>query len=422
MTSGAENTGAPTPESDGSRFSLSNAEMFPDPYPYYARLRRDEPVHASHMYGGSWVFFAYEDVEALLTDPRLTNNRAQLPLKALVPEHRSEFSDMVPTLERWVAFFDGQAHMKRRRHMNHVFRMFHADFLTPVVEETVDALLDAWGQQADLVADFARPLPAIVITRLLGAPPGDHEQIAAWSDDIAFMFGSSTLTTDDVRRGRDAVHCFTRYLGTALLRASDLRVDSLLTRLVTEETDGFRFDDESAVAQGMLLMFAGLEPTRYLIGNAVWSLHRHPGQRRRLLADPELLPTAVEEFLRHDTPVQFVGRTAARSFTYKGRHIEEGQVVLLHVASANRDPGQFDDPDALDLGRAPNRHLSFGHGPHACIGALLVRLQTTIALRTLYGRFPGLRVCEEPGPVWNGNLGFHGPTSLLVRTTVEETR
>jgi cytochrome P450 len=406
---------------DPSRFSLSNAALFPDPYPVYAQFRAHEPVHRSRMYGGSWVMFAYEDVERLLTDERLTNNRADLPLKALPPESRAEFADMVPLLERWVAFFDGGAHKMRRRHMNHVFRMFSTDFLTPVIEEVVDDLLHSWGESADVLTDFARPLPARVVTRLLGASPDDHVQLSAWSDDIAYLFGASALTVDDVRKGRDSALAFDRYLRTLLHRKAASGAETLLGDLVREETDGFSFDPDAAAAQGMLLMFAGLEPTRYLIGNAVWTLHRNPGQRRRLLADLELLPTAVEELLRHDTPVQFVGRTAARSFTYKGRDIREGQVVLLHVGSANRDNATFDDPETLDLGRTPNRHLSFGHGPHACIGALLVRLQTTIALRALLTRHPELTVREDPGPVWNNNLGFHGPTSLPADTTIKET-
>jgi cytochrome P450 len=189
---------------------------------------------------------------------------------------------------------------------------------------------------------------------------------------------------------------------------------------VSEETGGFRFTPETAAAQGMLLMFAGLEPTRYLIGNAIRLLLAYPDQRDLLQANPALIPQAVEEFLRHSTPVQYIGRTAACSFTYKGNRIEQGQVVLLVVASANRDSTVFTDPDILNLARPANRHLSFGQGPHACIGAHLVRLQTTIALQTILTRFPRLTLREGAAPVWNNNLGFHGPASLLVSTGLQE--
>lgn len=405
---------------DPVEFSLSNPELFADPYPVYARMREYTPVHGSQMYGGSWAFFAHRDVETLLTDERLTNNRAQLPLKALPEGQRAEFADLATLLAPWVAFFDGDAHLTRRRRMNHVFRMFSTEFLTPVVERSVDRLLDTWGGRADVVEDFSRPLPAMVITELLGAPAGDHAHIAAWSDDVAYLFGASALTVEDVRRGRDSALELYRYLRDLVGAQITSGANTLLAGLAAEETEGFRFTPDSAAAQGMLLMFAGLEPTRYLIGNAVWSLSHDPVLRARLRTDPGLLPAAVEEFLRHGTPVQYVGRTVARSFTYAGHRIEEGQVVLLVVASANRDGSAFADPEVLDPGRRPNRHLSFGHGPHACIGALLVRLQTAIALRALLTRFPDLAVRTDPGPVWNNNLGFHGPTSLPVDTGLKE--
>jgi hypothetical protein len=176
---------------------------------------------------------------------------------------------------------------------------------------------------------------------------------------------------------------------------------------------------ESAAAQCMLLMFAGLEPTRYLIGNAIWALHQNPAQRRALAEDQDLLPVAVEEFLRHGTPVQYIGRMAATSFSYKGHRFKEGQLVLPYVGSANRDPAAFANPDTLDLSREPNPHLSFGAGPHACVGATLVRQQVQIALSLLLRRYPSLDVCPDTAPVWNTNLGFHGPTSLTVDTGSE---
>ncbi|MCI0157825.1 cytochrome P450 [Leifsonia shinshuensis] len=397
-------------------FSLSNPRIIPDPYPAYEILRQRDPIHNSRMYGGSWVFFAYEDVVTMLTDDRLTNNRSNLPLLALAPEQREEFADLVPVLSNWVAFFDGDAHLLRRQHMNRICNLFSKESLTPIIDRAVDELLSTWGERADLIADFSRPLPAMVITQLLGAPVTDHELLARWSDDIAYLFGASALTVDDLRRGRSAVQQFAGYLGELVSHSVRFGHDTMLAKLAVEESGGFHFDEAAACAQGMLLMFAGLEPTRYLIGNAVWALQHHPRQRQRLQSDPALLSSAVEEFLRYDTPVQFVGRAAARSFTYRGNRIEAGQAVLLHVGSANRDRAVFPDPDELDLARSSNRHVSFGRGPHVCIGALLVRLQAKAALRALLERFPGLRVADDVEPVWNSNLGFHGFTSLTVTT------
>ncbi|WP_413725645.1 cytochrome P450 [Sodalis sp. RH16] len=401
-------------------FSLSNPQLIEDPYPYYDKIRREEPIHYSTMYGGSWLLFSYADVKALLTDPRLTNDRSALPLLALPEEERSQFADMIPVLSKWLAFFDGHDHVERRQRLDWSCpTLLSKSSLSGLIHTVAEDLMDAWQEKdcVDLIADFARPLPAMVITRLLGGADGDHEQLASWSDDIAYLFGASDLTVDDVQRGQKSVHAFGRYLrGLAGDAIKSRRDDLILNRLMSDNGKGFQFDMESATAQCMLLMFAGLEPTRYLIGNAVWALHQHPAQRHALAADLEQLPLAIEEFLRYGTPVQYIGRRAATTFTYRDYRIEEGQLVLPYVGSANRDPMVFDHPETLDLRRTPNRHLSFGIGPHACIGATLVRQQTQIALSLLLTRYPSFDVSRQTEPVWNTNLGFHGPTSLMINT------
>ncbi|HEY0209590.1 cytochrome P450 [Acerihabitans sp.] len=401
-------------------FSLSNPRLMADPYPYYDQIRREQPIYYSTMYGGSWLLFDYVDVKALLTDPRLTNDRSALPLLALPEEDRAQFADMIPVLGKWLAFFDGHDHAQRRQRLDWSCpTLLSKGSLSSVIHHVAEDLMDAWRERdcVDLIADFARPLPAMVITRLLGGADEDHEQLASWSDDIAYLFGASDLSVADVQRGQKSLHAFGHYLrelaGDAITSRRD---DLILNRLMSDNGKGFQFDIESATAQCMLLMFAGLEPTRYLIGNAVWALHQHPAQRHALAADLEQLPLAIEEFLRYGTPVQYIGRRASTTFTYKGYHIKEGQLVLPYVGSANRDPTVFDHPETLDLRRTPNRHLSFGTGPHACIGATLVRQQTHIALSLLLTRYPTFEVSRQTEPVWNTNLGFHGPTSLMINT------
>ncbi|MFI1397962.1 cytochrome P450 [Streptomyces sp. NPDC020681] len=406
-------------EFDPAAFSLSNPDLIADPYPAYALMRSADPIHRSAMYGGSWVLFAYEDVAALLCDPRLTNNRATLPLKALPAGQRAEFADIVPVLDNWVAFFDGSRHWMRRRHMNQVCDLFTKDVLTRVIQESIDMLLDRWNGRHDVIADFARPLPAIVITRLLGSPWEDHEKLAAWSDRIAYLFGASALTVDDLRAGQAALHAFASYLREQAHEAMCTGATTMVTRMTSETTREFSFTVEEACAQAMLLMFAGVEPTRYLIGNAVHALDASPRQRRLVTFSERTRAIAVEEFLRHGTPVQYIGRMAAEDFTYKGHRIEAGQPVLLYVGSANRDAAQFPDPEVLDLTRRPNLHLALGKGPHNCIGAFLVRVQTAMALHSLLTRFPDLRVVKETAPISNTNLGFHGFNSLTVDTSAQ---
>jgi hypothetical protein len=401
-------------------FSLSNQQLIADPYPYYDKIRQEDPIHYSKMYGGSWLLFNYADVRTLLTDPRLTNDRSALPLMALPEEDRAQFSDMIPILNKWLAFFDGHDHLQRRQRLDWSCpTLFSKNALSNVIHDVAGKLMDAWQEREyiDLIADFSRPLPAMVITRLLGGDEGDYEQLATWSDDIAYLFGASDLTVEDVQRGQKSLHALGYYLQDLAAEAIKSRSDDLiLNRLMSDSGKGFQFNIESATAQCMLLMFAGLEPTRYLLGNAVWALHQHPAQRRLLESDLDKLPLAIEEFLRYGTPVQYIGRRVATPFIYKNYRFDKGQLVLPYVGSANRDPAVFTHPETLDLRRTPNRHLSFGTGVHACIGATLVRQQMQIALSLLLTRYPSFEVSQQTEPTWNTNLGFHGPTSLMINT------
>lgn len=400
---------------DPSSFSFSNTDLAVDPYPVYERIRERDPIHNSQMYGGSWVLFSYEDAAALLRDPRLTNNRATLPVMALPEHQRGEFAEFVAFLRTWTAFFEGEDHLLRRTRMDEVFRVLTPRRVTEVVQDIVDRLIDSWQgrDMVDLVAEFSRPMPAMVLTTLMGAPESDHEQLDHWADDLAYLFGASDLTVEDVRHGWVSAQALMAYLRGLAVGMARRPAGSLLGGFMNETYPGFGFSLAEACAQCVLLMFAGLEPSRHLIGNAMLALHRFPEQRRLLRDDPKLWPTAVEELLRYDPPVQYIGRVAAEPFTYRGRTIKEGQPVLPFVGSANRDPKQFADPDTLDVRRRP-KHLAMGEGVHRCVGAALVRVQTSVALRTLLARVPGVRVCEDPAPQWNSYIGFHGLKSLTV--------
>ncbi|MFD2421026.1 cytochrome P450 [Amycolatopsis pigmentata] len=400
---------------DPSAFSFSNTDLVVDPYPVYAEIRERDPIHNSRMYGGSWLLFSYEDAAALARDERLTNNRATLPIMALPEEQRGEFDEFVTFLRMWTGFSVGDEHTARRALLDEVFRVLSPTRIAGVVQDVVDHLIDGWDgrDKVDLVADFARPMPAMVLTRLLGAPEDDHEQLDRWSDDLVYLFGASALTVEDVRRGWAGGKALMAYLRELAADMARVPHRSLLGELLARRHDGFGFTEAEACAQCVMMMFAGVEPSRHLIGNAMMALHRFPEQRRLLMGNPRLWPAAVEEFLRFDPPVQYIGRLAAESFTFRGRDFEKGQPVLPFIGSANRDPKQFTDPDVLDIRRRP-KHISFGHGVHRCIGTGVVRTQTAVALRTLLTRVPDVEVCADPTPTWNAYVGFHGLESITV--------
>jgi cytochrome P450 len=396
-------------------FSFSNPELFVDPYPVYREIRERNPFHHSQMYGGSWLLFSHEDATSLLRGKRLTNNRANLPILALPESQRAEFSDFVDFLRTWTAFHEGEEHMLRRNRMDEVFRFLTPAVVGRVVRDIADDLIDRWADRSrvDLVADYTRPLPAMILTRLMGAPESDHHKLDEWADDIAYLFGTSDLVADDVRRAQKSADALMSYLHALASGMVRLPKASILGGLLADGDSDFSFTMAEACAQCVLLLFAGLEPSRHIIGSAVLALEQFPKQRRLLDDNPRLWPSAVEEFLRFDPPVQYIGRLSAESFTYRGHQIHKGQAVLPIVGSANRDPKYYRDPDVLDVRRRA-KHLSMGEGIHRCIGAGMVRVQTSIALRTLLERKPNLRVCADTPPVWNSYVGFHGLKSLMV--------
>jgi cytochrome P450 len=385
-------------------------------------MREEAPAYFSEgIFGGAWLFFRYKDCLNLLLDERLSNARAAVPLRFLPPEQRATFGDMVGLFERWLAFHDGPSHTRRRRHANRSYRPFSQEVLEPRIQAHVDRLLDGVDPNGfDLMREFAFPLPAMVIADLLGVPVEAHPDLTRWTDDIAHLFGSTSVLVEHLHRTRQSTRELADFLASPECTARSARENGLLHQLRTTEVQGRRVVEEDVVAQAALLLFAGVASIRYLIGNCVHELERLAAPpERELLLRPEAAFDAVEELLRFCTPVQFVGRVASADFDYRidgGEvvQIRAGQPVMLYVASANRDPAKFPAADRLVLDRpAPNEHLAFGAGRHLCFGDPLVRQTTRIALQSLYRRMPWLRV-DEQALDWNNNLGFHGFVSLRL--------
>jgi cytochrome P450 len=403
-------------------FTHNEDRYIPDPFPFYARMRAESPsYYSAGIFGGTWLFFSYADTRALMTDERLSNARAAVPLWFLPPDQRAAVADMVGVFERWLAFHDGASHTTLRRQANRGYVPFTDEVLEPRIQAIVAKLLDALDPAGfDLMSEFAFPLPAMVIADVLGVPIEAQEDLTRWTDDIAHLFGSTQVSHEHVLRTRQSTRELVDFLSAPDIVAAAERNGGLLHTLRTTEHRGYRFSEADVVAQAALLLFAGVASIRYLIGNSVYTLDSQPAADRRLLLAPDTVADAVEELLRFCTPVQFVGRVAREDFDYvdaRGTHcrIGAGRPMLLYVASANRDEQRFPDAGSLVLTRpAPNRHLTFGAGRHLCFGDPLVRQTTRIALAGLYRRFPRLRVPAQRLD-WNNNLGFHGFQTLEVQ-------
>ena len=367
-----------------------------NPYPIYDELRRKDPVHRMRLQD-SWVLSNFADVDMVLRDQRRFGNEGRdfgyIPYISMLDQ-------------------DPPTHTRIRGLVAQGFTPRSVAALEPRVQATVDQLLDdlAGRERIDLIQDFAFPLPIIVIAEMLGVPPEEREQFNEWSNVVSLTV-DPLLNAAQIRQVRQVIEeLFDYFEGMAAERRAQPR-DDLISVLVAAEEGGERLNREELLINLVLMLAAGNETTRNLIGNGTLALLRHPEQLQRLrdhqtrhsredggLAEerPDLLDSAIDELLRYDSPVQLDGRIAREPVEIGGKKIKAGQRVLGILGAANRDPEAFPNPDALDIGRAAGNHVAFGRGIHYCLGAPLARLEGRIAFRSLLARYPTLRLAEEP--------------------------
>ena len=391
-------------------FNPMDPEFLADPYPTYHRLRAEDPVHQSPL--GFWVLTRYEDVSAVLRDPRFIKE----PLAALVA---ARFGADVPRgmglsmLDR-----DPPDHTRLRALVSKAFTPRVVEGLRPRIREIVDGLIvraQAVGAM-DLIEEFAYPIPVNVICEMMGVPVQDHERFKGWSLDIARGLDSVWLPPDSEvpRRSAAARHAISGYFRELIAARRASPRGDLLSALIAAEEAGDKLSEEELVATCILILIAGHETTVNLIGNGVLALLRHPDELDRLRRTPALITSAVEELLRYDGPVQRTARVASDDATIGGRTIRTGDMVMPFIGAADRDPAQFPDPDRLDLSRGDNRHLAFGWGIHFCLGAPLARVEGQIAIDALVRRLPRLALVGDT-PEYRQSLTLRGLKTLPVK-------
>ena len=396
--------------------NLRSAAVLDDPHPVYNRLREEAPVHWSASLGG-WVVTRHADVRRALLDPRLSVEKmSRFEQRRSGGEGHADIALLARTLADWMVFNDPPRHRALRRAMQNAFLARDIPVLEASVRGVVDELLAPLGSEGriDLVADFAHPLPAIVIAELFGMPRGEREQLKSWSDDLGrFVLGDVEHTGHDAKYGaaaRAARAMAERFHALVEEHRRTPRDD--FTQLLLR--DGAHLTDDEIVHTLMFVLFAGHETTTNLIASGVLWLVRNPALMARLRAEPERIADAVEELLRMDGPVQMVFRLARENVEYGGTMIRGGERVHLVLNAANRDPSVFERPDELDIDRGRSRHVSFGPGAHFCLGAPLARLEARVALQGLIARYAHLEV--EAGPLaWRSELVIHGLRALPIR-------
>lgn len=398
---------------------LGTPEFYADPYPVLRRLREEAPVVWSERMGG-WLVTRYADVVAALRDPARFSNagRVHYLLDQLTPEQRAGTDLLQRHYAVGVGHADPPEHTRLRRLLTPLFQPQRLAALTARVQAVVDQLLDAVaGRDAfDLVAALAYPLPAIVVLEFLGAPPADMDHFRRWAMDINGLFaGGGRLRPEVVAVAQSSLVEMRAYLDDLIAERVRQPRDDVISLLAADATRD-RLDMAELVSTCVTLFVAGHETTTNLIGNGMVALLRHPGALAQVRADSGLMAPAIEEMLRYDAPVARAWRLARADVELGGRLIRQGQMVLLMLGAANRDPDQFADPETFDVTRTENRHLGFGYGIHFCLGAPLARIEAPIAIGTLLARFPALALDESRPLRWRHDIALRGVETLPVTT------
>jgi hypothetical protein len=394
---------------------LLTPDFFADPYPFYHQLRSTQPVYWSDRLG-AWLLTRYTDVASALHDSRLkSGSRIQAIMSQLPETVRSETQPLYQHLTKMMAFTDPPNHTRLRTLVGKAFTPGTVAKLRPRIQAIVDELLDKvqGTGKADLVRDFAYPLPAIVICEMLGIPLEVRDHFKQWSNDIVGFVSAGQVTAHKALTAQRSVAALTEYFLSLCEQRRQHPREDLISALVIAEEEGDKLTEDELLSMCVQLFFAGFETTEGLIGNGLLALMRNPDQLKNLRDNPSLIGTAVEEFLRYDNSVQRQARVASVDLEIGGQRILQGQYLLLFIGAANRDPAQFRDPDRLDISRCENKHVAFGHGIHFCIGAPLARLEGEIAINTVLGRFPGLRLMSQ-SLAWEELLALRKLKSLKV--------
>lgn len=398
------------------RFNPFLPEHRRDPHATWRTLRQLEPVYRSRIFG-AWMLTRYDDVQHVLRDRNFTTDRSEVPVMKLIARLTRNDPEFAALIERNLLTMDGADHARVRGLVSKAFTPRRVEQLRPRLQAIVDELLDraAEAGEMELIRDLAHPLPVVAIAELLGVPSSDRSLFRAWSAELVRLLDplQGTGGVAPMRRANRELFAYFRPL-LAERRASPR--DDLLSAMIAAEQDGQSLGELDLLALSALLLVAGHETTANLIGNAMVALLRHPGERKRLQDDPELIGSAVDEFLRYDSPIQLTDRAVLEDCEIGGQRIRSGQLVAVVLSAANRDPERFADPDRLDLGRADNPHLAFGHGNHFCMGSQLAKLEAEIAIGSLVRRFPNLSGDPE-ACAWQRSIVLRGPLSVPLQLT-----
>ena len=400
------------------RYSPNDPAVLADPFPLYRRMRDEDPAHWSPVLK-AWVLTRYEDVRRVCLDDTMSSDRLRPFFAKLPPEEARRISELIRVLTLWMVFRDPPEHTRLRKLSAKVFNVRSIGALRPNIESLTTWLLDEAEEKSaqaeiDFIADFAGPLPALVIMDMLGVPRSELQRVKRLSDEMALFIGSTRDSPEKYARAEAATHEMAE-LFRGLIRARRTAPrDDLLSQLIHAEKDGERLSDDELVATCVILLFAGHETTTHHIANGLAALLRFPSEMARLKQKPALAAAAVEELLRYDGPIGALVRIVREPHSLHGKDLKPGERVFLLMNAANRDERAYRDPDRVDFDRNGPPHLTFGYGPHICLGFPLARLEGQIALPAVLGRWRSIEPSSRPVQ-WVDSLVLRGMSTMRLR-------
>lgn len=393
----------------------SDAATLADPFPVYRRMRDEDPAHWDAALK-AWVLTRYDDVKRICLDSAMSSDRLRPFFATLPGSEAARMADLIRILTLWMVFRDPPEHTRLRRLASRVFHVRSINALRPNVEGLTAWLIEGLGEREefDFIAEFAGPLPALVIMDMLGVPRSELARLKHLSDEMALFIGSARETAGKYDRAAAATREMADLFRALIAERRAQPKQDLLSELVHLEDEGDRLTEDELVATCVLLLFAGHETTTHHIANGLAALMQFPGEMEKLRRNPGIAAAAVEELLRYDGPIGAQVRIAREEQLFHGRTIKPGDRVFLLMNAANRDERAFPDPDRLDLGRHGVPHLTFGFGAHICLGFPLARLEGQIALPAVLSTWreihPAGERCE-----WMDSMVLRGMKAFPVR-------
>jgi|TARA_B100001094_G_scaffold109597_2_gene105559 cytochrome P450 len=396
-----------------------NNDFVKNPYKTYNSMRAHKPILFSQTTRLHWVT-KMEFAQEMLRDKRFSVDDRKYPI---AEKRRKEFKKagreiMLEQFENpSMLKLDPPDHSRIRKLVQYGFTNRYITSLEPEIKKVVDDCLEKVHNQDsfDLIDDLAKPLPAIVIAKMMGLPNEDLDQFQAWSESLLLGVGGIGTSKEDIKKSGDAYESLIRYFEKIILSRKDEPGDDFIGKLIQAEEEGDKLNIKEMYGTCLLLLIAGHETTTRLIGNGLFTLLNHPDQFLLLKNNYDLIPNAIEEMLRYEPPVHATVRFAHDDMAYAGKDYKRGTAFAVSIAGANRDPEANKNPNLFDISRQEIKHISFGYGPHMCIGASLARIESRIAFETLFERFSKLELLDE-NPLWGKNLIFRGFDNLKLRT------